>query len=138
MKKQNGILIIFIFLFVIQTVSGQEKSVSGFVFDKSNHQAIAGAKVQVEKTEITVNSGESGEYKIGIPKKHHNLLISKEGYHSTKTVLKPGFQHKTINVFLAHVTAANSNYLKMKHAVSLSVLEVFNGALALRYEYFLK
>jgi len=138
LKKRKSILMICLIVFSFQLTYGQEKSVHGFVFDKSNHQAIAGAQVQVDKTEVTINTDESGEYQIGIPRKHHNLLISKEGYHSTKTVLKPGFQHKTINVFLAPVSAADSNYLKLKHAISLSVLEVFNGALALRYEYFLK
>ena len=139
-KRENikNILILFLILLSVQLSFGQEKSVNGFVFDKSNHQAIAGAQVQVEKTEVTVNTDESGKYQIGIPKKHHNLLISKEGYHSTKTVLKPGFQHKTINVYLAPVSAADSLYLKTKHAISLSIFEIFTGAIALRYEYFLK
>lgn len=134
----KNVILICIIILVNQSIFGQEKVAKGVVFDETKHLFIEGAIVNVETTDITVYSDEEGEFNIIIPKRHHYLLISKDGYKTAKIALKPGFQRKILKTYLFPLTDIDSTFNRFKNAISLSLLELFNGAIAVRYEHFLK
>ena len=138
LNKHRNILLVCIILFINQSIFSQEKVAKGIVTDKYSKQFIEGAKVDVEGTDVIVYTNGTGEFKIGVPKKYHYLLVSEDGYKSAKIALKPGFKHKTLKIYLVPLAINDSTFTYIKNAVTLSLFEVFNGALALRYERFLK
>lgn len=138
LKKSRNILLICIVLFVNLSIFGQEKVAKGIVIDKNSNQFIEGAMVNIEGTDVIVYTDESGEFIIEIPQRRRYLLVSEDGYKTAKTALKPGFQHKTPNIYLVPLAVNDSTFTYIKNAVTLSLFEIFNGAIALRYERFLK
>jgi len=141
-------LLFLITLFVSINLFGQEKVAKGYVIDKNNNVFIEGAMVNVAETDTIEYTNDVGEFKINVPKKHRWLLVSKDGYNAAKIPLTPGFQHKMIKVGIQPLidtstlskplSAADSSFLTFKNAISLSVFELINGAVAVRYERFLK
>ncbi len=106
------------------------------------------AMVNVSDTDIIEYTNEAGGFSIEVPKKHRWLLVTKDGYNAAKIPLSPGFQHKMIKVGLQPIidtatlsksySASDSSFLNFKNAISLSLFELINGAVAVRYERFLK
>ena len=134
----KNLLIICIIVLVHQSIFSQEKTAKGVLIDKKSRQLLEGAKIDVKNTDITVYSDDSGEFHITVPEKHRYLEFSKDSYRSTVTALKPGFQHKTLYTYLVPLNDTDSIYTGIKNAFTLSLFEILNGALALRYEHFLK
>ena len=136
--KSKIILIIFIASLIPSFVIGQEKTAKGVVKDKVSHRIIEGARINVENTDMITYSDTSGKFSIIVPKKNRFLLISKNNYKTAKVALRLGFQHKFFNLYLTPSAATDSLFDKTKNVFTLSLLESFNGAIAIRYEHFLK
>jgi hypothetical protein len=131
-------------------VNCQDNEAAGFVFDNLDNLLIYNAKIQVDETNNFVYSNENGRFDIQIPKEHRGLVISKEGYKSKKLRLKHGFQDRIYRVGLKPINSSDSSNTSnfapeksalsdpFKNALSLSVIELFVGAIAIRYERFIK
>jgi hypothetical protein len=134
---KSYLLIFCAFIFIHQNIFSQEKTAKGIVMDKYSRQLLEGVKISVKNTDISVYSDESGKFQITVPKKHHYLTFSRDSYKSAVTALKPGFHLKTLYTYLTPIVY-DSLYNNIKNVFTLSLIELFNGALALRYEHFLK
>ncbi|MEE4258507.1 MAG: hypothetical protein V2I62_01995 [Bacteroidales bacterium] len=147
MKKGTYILLLFL---IVQNLHCQDKTASGIVFDNLNFLLIQDAKIQVENNDRIEYSNEKGRFDIQVPNEHNRLLISKEGYKSKKLRLKNDFQERMFKVGLKPLNRSDSSGLSnatsekiylfdpFKNALSLSAIELFVGAIAIRYERFTK
>ncbi len=131
-------------LIVSISLSGQDRIAKGYVFDKYSNLLIDSARVNVVGTDTIKYTNEAGGFTIHVPKKHHYLLVSKEGYKLAEITLKPGFQYRPLSVMLIPLfsgstapSPADSLFGTYKNALTLSPLELIGGAVALRYERFL-
>jgi len=115
---------------------GQDRFAQGYVLDKDTHQSITDALVVVAGTDIFDHTNETGNFKVEVPKKHHQLLISKDGYNIKKVYLKPDFQIRRFKIELRPLSV-DSLFLTFKNVLTISPIELIGGALAIRYERFL-
>jgi Ca-activated chloride channel family protein len=73
---------IVILLSLALLACGQNRTIQGRVTSTGNKQPLAGARVQVKGTQISVQSGTDGMYKIEVPKGKSVLLFSAIGFNN--------------------------------------------------------
>ena len=144
MKKAIALSLL---LLCISVVHAQDKIAKGYVLDGESHAIIAGARVNVVDTTIINYTDSNGYFSIDIPRRRRYLEISKENYAPRKIALGPGYQHKTLRVYLQlprvieKVSKKKRNqdsaFMSYKNAFSLSLFELGAVAIAVRYERFL-
>lgn len=86
----------------------QKRNAKGYVFDKNSNQLIDSIKINVVGTDSIQYSNKVGGFSIYVPKRHHHLLFSKEGYKLVKIPLSPGFQNRPIRVGMQPVVIEKS------------------------------
>ncbi len=143
MKKQCLLILCLIFSI---TIYAQERA-QGFVYDKESKAAVVGAEIRVLETEIRDTTDESGVFDIKIPEGHSNIIISKENYYTLSYILDRGFQREPSVIYIEPASFIDENlrklpnrdslFLTYKNAVSLSIIELFAVAIAIRYERFI-
>jgi hypothetical protein len=144
MKKAIALSLL---LLCISVVYAQDKIAKGYVLDGESHAIVPRAKVNVLDTTIINYTDSNGFFSIDVPKRRRHLEISKENYAPRKIALGPGFQHKTLRVYLQSpkevekVTKMkkdqDSLFLSYKNTLSLSLIELIAVAIAGRYERFI-
>ncbi|RFS19597.1 TonB-dependent receptor [Chitinophaga silvatica] len=78
MIKRIGLLYLLLLFFV--TATAQQYTLSGFVKDSSNGEALPGATIQVVNTSTGVQSNTYGFYSISLPRGEYSILYSFLGY----------------------------------------------------------
>lgn len=143
MKKQ---CILYLFLMLPIALFAQEQA-RGYVYDKVSKMAVVGAEVKAQYDTVVAITNEDGEFALDIPKGNHNIIISKKNYYTLSYVLNSDFLNKPIVIYLTSYNTINSHsksfltrdslFMTYKNAVSLSIIELFAVAIAMRYEHFL-
>lgn len=148
MKKQY---ILFLFLMLSIGINAQERIAKGYVYNK-DVEAVAGAKIRLVETQITATSNEDGEFAIEIPEGYNHIIISKENYYTLNYILNDDFQKELTIIYIESIKEVDTQgaelaqkdtrhfdsiFLNYKNSVSLSLLELFSVAIAIRYERFL-
>lgn len=144
MKKVTAASLL-ILLFI--AAFAQERIAKGYVLDEHSRAPIEGALVNVYDTSIVNFTDKAGVFNIMIPKRRRHLLISHEDYLTKKIILGPGFQHKKTSILLESIDSEaiilkekqvrDSTLLTYKNALSLSLVELFSVAIAVRYERYI-
>jgi hypothetical protein len=150
MKKQYALLF---FLLLQIGLFAQNRIANGYIYDKDSLQALKGAAVIVSGTPIRAISNESGKFSLQIPDGACHLIISMEGYFRLNYILDNDFHNKLNVIYLESVKTISpatetilplkdtrlrdSIFLTHKNTISLSLLELFSTAIAMRYERFL-
>ncbi|HVA99240.1 MAG TPA: carboxypeptidase-like regulatory domain-containing protein, partial [Bacteroidia bacterium] len=71
---------ILFFLFFVGLTSAQTCTISGFVKDSANGEAMVGATIEVKELTTGVAANEYGFYSISIPKGDYTLIYTSLGY----------------------------------------------------------
>lgn len=78
MMKRNLFVILFICLFL--PAFAQKQSISGYIKDKSNGEAIIGATVFIQELKTGATANTYGFYSLTLPKGTYRLVFSSSGY----------------------------------------------------------
>ena len=78
--KLHHILIVVLTLCCIWTADAQNRTVTGVVVDNADSSPVAYATVSVPGTSLGTTTDSKGAFKLSIPKKTENLMISMLGY----------------------------------------------------------
>jgi hypothetical protein len=121
-------------------LGGQEKQAMGYVIDIITERPVAKATITETTQGNQVYTDSSGFFKIALPKKTREMLITHEDYKPQIQLLHP---HKSVKKLIFKITPYNSKqtdtiWRSYKNALMLSPMELVNGAVAGRYERFLK
>lgn len=128
--------VVIISILILHNLFSQEKEAKGYVFNKTTNETVSDAMVTIGSDGDSVYTDQNGIFKIAVPKKKHYLLVSKSGFKTARISLSPGFQQRSLLVGLQ--MAPDSSFLKYRNVLTIAPLELIGGALALRYERFLK
>jgi hypothetical protein len=118
----------------------QNKTAKGTVLDINSRSAITNAVVSINDTSISTTTNDAGKFSIEVPKSFHTLTVQHEGYADKEIILRPGFQHLPIPIYLQSEQLKNEEKAKdsifnsRKNTLSLSTLELINVTLAGNYE----
>lgn len=151
MIKQYALLF---FLLLQIGLFAQDRIANGYIYDKDSMQVLKGAEILVHGTQIKGTSNELGKFSLEIPDGYDHIIISMDGYYTLNYLLDNDF-HKKLNVIYLEslkfisspiepdlpkedTRTRDSIFQSYKNTVSLSVLELFSIAIALRYERFLR
>jgi len=97
MKKFSLLLLI---LCTSVFVFGQKQSISGFIKDQSNGEAIIGASVYISELKSGVSANTYGFYSLTLPKGKYHLVFSSSGYQKIEREIVLDLQKLDINVEL--------------------------------------
>ena len=136
LKKITFLITILISL----QLTAQDKQVHGYVLDAISQKPVANAKITELKSGTYVLTDSSGLFNLSLPKKTRELIITHENYKPFKQLLHP---LKSTRELIFKITPYNHKqsdtiWRNYKNAITLSPMELINGAVAVRYERFLK
>lgn len=150
MKKQYALLF---FLLLQIGLFAQNRVANGYIYDKDSLQGLEGAEIKVYGIQIKAASNESGEFSLQIPDGYDHLIIRLDGYYTLNYILDNDFYNKLNVIYLESVKTISpttdatfpgkntrlrdSIFMTYKNTISLSLLELFSTAIAIRYERFL-
>ncbi len=130
----------FIAFLISFQLAAQDKHAKGYILNTVTDKPVANAKI----TEVTngnhVYSDSSGFFEIDIPKRNREFLVTHDDY---KPMIQRLHPHQSLSNLIFKITPYNFNLIdtawrSYKNTIMLAPFELINGAVALRYERFLK
>lgn len=121
----------------------QSKTAHGYVIDRQSNKLIDSAEVRIEYSDAIVYTDEYGNFNIEVEKQRSYLLIHREGYQTQRILLPPGYPKRALQIKLVPnsseiiVDTQTEETPMYKNAASLSLLELINVTIGIRYERFL-
>lgn len=139
-KLMLSAIVLFGLLFVSGLVYSQEKQTTGKVLNIITKEAVAGVKVLEVKHGNTSFTDSTGHFSVTLPKRSRKLLFTHDEYISFRHKFPPATPHKNLKILLTPTNHNISDTLwrRQKNAISFSTMELISGAVAVRYERFLK
>lgn len=112
------------------------KIVDGYVSNANLKEPIGKVAVCIDSAKVITYSNASGYYYAEIPKSVDSLTLIYPGFQTKKV---PAYT-QTFHAVLRPDSLSNKEIFKSqnKNSLSLSILELFQGGIAIRYERFLK
>ncbi len=131
----------------------QDRIAKGYIYDKDSLQVLKGAELVVSGTKIRAISDESGKFILEVPAGFDHIIIRLDGYYTLSYILDVDFDKKFNVIYLESVKQLipvpetsiprkdtrlrDSVFMSHKNTLSLSLIELFSSAIAVRYERFL-
>lgn len=141
MKKLALSTIILLGSLITGSVSyGQEKQVKGTVFNKITHEPVQSVKVLEVKDGNVSFTDSTGFFSVISESKSREFIFSHIDYDTLLFKYPRGYPKKKLKIGMTPVNLYEHDtiWIKHKNAVSFSPLELAAGAVAFRYERFLK
>jgi hypothetical protein len=115
--------------------SKDNKQVVGQVYHANLKEPIVRATIKMDNGLVVGNSNEKGNYEIFISKSNDSLIINYPGFQTKKIAVK-----RNMNTSLMPNDFIEQDIFKeqYKNTLSFSILELFRGAITLRYERFIQ
>jgi hypothetical protein len=135
MKK----LLIVLLLFSLK-LSAQEKIAEGFILNRLDKQPVAHVEVTETKEGSSTLSDSLGYFELNLPKRTRYLTLQHKDYRALKVPLRPPRKKYELKLELMPFDQKlrDSTWLSHKNAIMFSPAELMVGAVAFRYERFLK
>lgn len=102
MKKN---LLFFLLLILSLPVLGQKQSLSGYIKDQSNGEAIIGATVYVQELKTGASANTYGFYSLTLPKGKYHLIFSSAGFQKIEKEIDLGVNKLELSVELIGVVS---------------------------------
>ena len=135
--KKYSILVIFL---ISLHLAGQDKLARGYIINKRDNTAVPNAKITETRTGSSTITDSAGFFEFYVPKKTRSIMVTHDDYKPLHYGLHP---HKSTKKLLLKVNPYHfedpyTEWATYKNAIMLSPSELINGAVAVRYERFIK
>jgi hypothetical protein len=130
------ILTTILALIFASAIMCQNIELKGIVYNNKTKKPIQDVTIAIPFTHNYIITDQLGSFTIQIPDSVTEITVVHDAYEPRLFSLKPGLNPAELKIGLTPIDLKqNESYWKSyKNAISLSALELINGALAIRYE----